>query len=375
MANDMKTIRIDLQDETSLPITLKCGQSYTFVVAHTMRSLSILELEDALFHSDSAVFLPQATDEEPGGNENQKRINGLDVLLATFRHLQESKQALVVAGHADTTGSNEYNKKLSKMRAESVVHLLEGQDQNRIAWQNRFGSKTENGCNTKTERDIQVILKWAATDPAIGWSCNPGPVDGIVGSKTTAAIKQFQIAYNTDFNKNISEDGISGKQTWGAVFDLYQREISNRLVTDNTSVENYRKNLRWKIDEKVVGCGEQFPIDAVEKDNYKSKSNRRVEILFFDQNDKFTLNCTKDNTCLEDGCPIYGSTAKRKRTYISPSPSTTTLTVRLQEQEAGVTVSITGPETRKGTTDNTGTVIFCNLPKGKYKVTATKGVA
>ena len=34
-----------------------------------------------------------------------------------------------------------------------------------------------------------------------------------------------------------------------------------------------------------MGCGESFPIENKEKNNYRSQENRRVELLFFDKDE------------------------------------------------------------------------------------------
>jgi|SRR5699024_157182 len=52
-----------------------------------------------------------------------------------------------------------------------------------------------------------------------GEMLRPYGADGIMGSKTKAAIKQFQANYNARFQKRIMVDGIHGKQTYAALAD------------------------------------------------------------------------------------------------------------------------------------------------------------
>src|SRR5690606_32320048 len=51
-------------------------------------------------------------------------------------------------------------------------------------------------------------------------------------------------------------------------------------------VASLRANIKWLDDgRKALGFSEHHPIDAVGTDNYESQSNRRVELLFFDEKD------------------------------------------------------------------------------------------
>ncbi|UCG12233.1 MAG: hypothetical protein JSU72_17295, partial [Deltaproteobacteria bacterium] len=62
---------------------------------------------------------------------------------------------------------------------------------------------------------------------------------------------------------------------------------------------------------KAVGCGENYPIDTPRQDNYRSDLNRRVEILFFDPEEKPKLKCTPQPggctpaTCLINNRKVY----------------------------------------------------------------------
>jgi lysozyme family protein len=64
-------------------------------------------------------------------------------------------------------------------------------------------------------RLLQEKLKAAGMDP--------GPLDGVFGPKTLAAVKAFQSA------KGLQHDGIAGQQTWGALHGLSYPPGSNLL--------------------------------------------------------------------------------------------------------------------------------------------------
>lgn len=83
----------------------------------------------------------------------------------------------------------------------------------------------------------------------------------------------------------IPEDSDFGPKTWGAVFDLYQDSLAQLLATTFEKMSTYHSSLdsRWVEDaNKAVPCGETFPKDCPELDEYESAVNRRVEVLFFD---------------------------------------------------------------------------------------------
>jgi len=44
-----------------------------------------------------------------------------------------------------------------------------------------------------------------------------------------------------------------------------------------------RDNLKWAVEDSPwIGCGEDYPIDEKYRDGYRSQTNRRVELLFFE---------------------------------------------------------------------------------------------
>lgn len=281
------------------------GASYDFrlrrLVAH------MLEVEDVHFNHDSAVLLADYRDTAKSDDDAsadaqddalESRITGLGVIAAFFRHVDRNRaQKVLVTGHTDRSGSEDYNLKLSKQRADNVLHLITGA---RAKW--------IDSCNAKHKiEDQQQILKWLADD--WGWDCDPGPINNQSNSQTKTATKRFQETYNQEFSAAIAEDGDLGKQTWGAFFDIYTKELVEILAPagiDEAGLAFLQGEIAFLDDgQKSVGCGESFPIT----DQNRSRVDRRVELLFFDPDEEPSkvgpLRCHPSaSQCLKDECEI-----------------------------------------------------------------------
>jgi hypothetical protein len=283
------------------------GALHTFQLA-PLRG-QVLEMEDVHFNHDSAVLLPGLGDCDPAAPPPQ-RVTGLAVLAAALLHARDApEQALLVAGHTDTSGGPAYNVRLSQQRADGVVAALRGDEDAWVAIA-RAKSKVE---------DYQQILAWVAW--LWGWPCDPGPVDGVHGSGTNAAVKAFQRMAGDELERTLSVDGDVGRQTWGAIFEVYMRVLADVLELDRAGLTALQSELRWVDDgRRGVGCGESFPIEERGVDNYRSATNRRVELLFFDPGEAPELHChAAAGQCVADRCDLY-STASYQVTYLPCPP-------------------------------------------------------
>jgi len=292
------------------------GQQHGFVVPK--KKAVILEFEDVLFHHNSAVLLPSAPrgpssteglDVQP--QEEQREISGLAVIRAAYLYAGRNPgKRLIAAGHTDRSGPEYYNFQLSELRAKSVLHILLGE---RDPWVSLVLEKN------KVE-DIQQILKHVYV--RYDWPCDPGTIDNIYGSQTRAAVRGFQETYNEEFDQSISTNGVMGRQTWGAVFDVYMRELSERLAEDGEeTLDDWQSKITF-LDpgKKLVPCGESVPIDSPGMDGLRSQTNRRVELVFFDAEDPPQINCPPSGTEVHPltRCPIYNRRWV-KREYINPN--------------------------------------------------------
>lgn len=324
------------------------GGLYSFVMRQPFGHL--LEVEDTHFHHDSAVLLPdfEETEGDAKKGERADKVSGLAVLRAVYFHAKNHPgQTLQIFGHTDTSGPKAYNQTLSELRADNVAAALMG---DRAGWVAIARKKH------KVE-DQQQILKWIAK--AYGWKCDPGGIDNVNNPKTKAATKEFQKQYNlafaSDGRAEIAEDGSLGDQTWGAFFDVYMDVLEDicDVAADSAAgdgegegpdaadaagaggsdagagegsmddvapadgaaapgpgrLQPLRDALNFAVPErKTVGCGENWPIDAAGMDGHPSRTNRRVEIVFFEAGEAPLLPChPSPGKCEKDRCDMYGN--------------------------------------------------------------------
>jgi OmpA family/Putative peptidoglycan binding domain len=266
------------------------------IVEKKKSTVKLVEMEDTNFHFDSAVLLP-AKDSDSSGSSEQQQITGLHVLATCYREAEKNPdQKIMIAGHTDTKGDKNYNVILSQERADNVLYALIG---DRARWIKSSDAKH------KVE-DYKLILTWVAKE--FSWNCNPGEVNDTLDSQTKDALAEFQKRYNNDFNKEIKVDGKIGPQTWGAIFDIYMLSLEKMLQTDSDGLKCLQSKLNFiNQGRKNVGCGEYFPIEEPRKDDYRSSTNRRVEILFFEPKEEPLLPChPKQDVCIHSKCDIYG---------------------------------------------------------------------
>jgi outer membrane protein OmpA-like peptidoglycan-associated protein len=274
--------------------------------ARPTRTVTIIEVEDTLYHHDSAVLLPDQPagpssedGEEP--SEETEQITGITVISSIYNFMElNPEKKLIIAGHTDTSGRERYNFELSSLRGKSVLYLMEG---NKDGW-------AQNSDNKNKVEDYQQILKhyWRLW----GWNCDPGNIDNVLGPNTREATRNFQERYNTEFSESIPVNGRVELETWGAFYDCYIREIAQMQETTVEGLAEDRARINYvSEDYHILACGESHPIEEAERDHYRSQVNRRVEVLFFDPGEEPEINCPdpegpyNNEVCDLADCPIY----------------------------------------------------------------------
>lgn len=175
---------------------------------------------------------------------------------------------IVVVGHTDLTGTDDYNQMLSERRARAVFALLTfGTPALRNAaiedWdQLRRGPRTSLNDLWGT-REYQYMLQ--------DLEFYSGNIDEEHGPTTDAAVRAFQTV------NGLPATGVVNDATWRALVKAYL-EAGSLAISENRLLPNANKDkgcdggfLKW------LGCGEKDPVKNTQE---AFRPNRRVEILF-----------------------------------------------------------------------------------------------
>jgi hypothetical protein len=198
-------------------------------------------------------------------------------------------------GHTDRSGDGAYNKKLSDLRAKGLRALMAGE---RDEWVAVCGEK-------HVVRDYQLILKWVANVRA--WSdCDPGRVDGDHGNGTSRALRAFKKRFNAAYAGALADNATIDDPTWAAFFRMYTVGLANLLQVDEAGLVKHRAALKW-LPPSWVGCCENHPVTADTAANYRSRVDRRVELLFFDPGEEPRIgDCHPSaSSCKPEQCELY----------------------------------------------------------------------
>ncbi len=331
----------------------------------------LIEIADVQFRTNSAVPSPLEEPAEVGG-----QIPALEAIKLAYNHQHENPdEQLLIAGHTDTTATARFNFELSSYRARVIRSLMKN---DLDEW---------NECVTAKSRieDKQAILKYFHGYD--GMNCDPGPVDGVQGPRTNEAIRGFQRGYNRHVGADeIAVDGLWGRQTWGAVFNLYIE-----LLYGNDGDRYNPSDLNWLSSREISACGESIPQDHPGADNYRSQENRRVEILFLNADEEIEFTCCTETgpfaseVCDRDSCPLYGlrddgSPAHRFRNITGEvEEETTNVKVILQDifgkplANIEYTLKYLSGE-RSGTTDDQGILVEEDVPVGPLRIALEGGM-
>jgi OmpA family len=290
---------------------LKTGEAHVVVVGRKI--VEQLEIDDALFRLMSAVLLPEAqnpgaTPTEPDGT----RPTTMDLLAASLRYaeIHSGDRKILITGHTDTAGGDEYNENLSEFRAIAVHAVLTNGDGCREA----FGDVCHGPHLQSKEKKQQVlyddrvqVLNWVAA--TFGWPCS---TNGEYWNYLQA-VKAFQSTYNAPDNgieakELLDVDGDFGPASWRAVFDCYQAHLAETLEITAENLESLQGEVRGqfvKSGKPLVGCGEYKPKEMAGLDNYRSQTNRRAEVLFFEPRDHLPETPCLSGDCDPGRCELY----------------------------------------------------------------------
>jgi outer membrane protein OmpA-like peptidoglycan-associated protein len=248
------------------------------------------------------------------------KAGGLIESLATALKFaaDNTGKEVVIFGHTDTSGDPAYNYDLSKWRAQAVKALL---DNDKQTWGDLAAPQA-------TVENIQTFL--TALTKRYGWQCNPGPIDGKEGPKTNSGREAFQRQFNEKHGGCLTVDGIFGEQSWGAMFTVVSKLLEQRFGQLANGSQMPKLTYASKCNG-IYPCGESFPIDQAEKDNYRSRQNRRVEIVFFDKGKcpELLEPPKKTEPVKKKECPVY-DTARVGKKVIPAATNDQSITLKIK---------------------------------------------
>jgi outer membrane protein OmpA-like peptidoglycan-associated protein len=172
-------------------------------------------------------------------------------------------EKILIVGHTDLTGSDEYNQSLSERRARGVfAFLMYGQDPAAaVAEWNHLRRPQVNFTRTINDnwgtRQYQYMLQ--------DLNFYNDRIDGVHASNTTAAVRRFQQS------KGLPQTGAVDDATWPVLIDDYMKQDSLRIDPGKFLVNCSPELLKW------LGCGEKDPVVNTEN---ALRQNRRTEIVF-----------------------------------------------------------------------------------------------
>jgi len=222
---------------------LRTGVSLTTAETHIITlivTVNRVRLVGMFFDLNKCFLLPSA-------------MHGIRKIKAQYD--EHPNANLLVVGHTDTSGKDNYNLALSLERANAVAAYLTDDIQ---AWEAYFGTSKP----TEKRWGLLEVQYMLTTLPEGQSPYYPATPTGIDDSVSKAAVKAFQ-----EDEGVLTIDGIAGPKTCKALIGAYMGLDGTTLPTGATLTTH--------------GCGENFPAEQ-EGDGVRTPENRRVEVFFFD---------------------------------------------------------------------------------------------
>ena len=122
----------------------------------------------------------------------------------------------------------------------------------------------QKGSTDPAVRDLQEALK------ALGY--NPGPIDGVFGATTEAAVKAFQQA------RGITADGIVDKVTWINIDEADQSKPVLKVGSTGLPVRCAQKRMSWLDMMWAVSMGATAPLPKPLSRSSSSSAGSRLTV-------------------------------------------------------------------------------------------------
>jgi len=289
-------------------------------------------LTGLLFETSKSFLLPSA-------------VHGMRALKRLFD--EHKKLELLVTGHTDRAGSDDYNLTLSNERAQSMsAYLRDAVDE----WMKFYG------------KNIAEEKRWGAREDGLMLGqvvpADKLPDPGSPPPATTGNVSAFQKLSNETRGTSLPTDGKITQDTRRELVAAYMAQPDTTLPKGVVPLTH--------------GCG-PFHNEVPTGPGVAEQRNRRAEIFFFEG----PVKPPPRKTCPgPKGCPEYPEWVKRTTKTIDLDRGVGTLTVQVQDPAGapieGAAIHLEGPFSEDGKTDAKGTASFPDMPAGSYTVAAVR---
>jgi peptidoglycan hydrolase-like protein with peptidoglycan-binding domain len=278
-----------------------------------------------IFDADKCFPLPQA-------------LPGIKTIVEL--HNERAADKVVVVGHAESdevAGGPE----LSLARAKMMAAYLTDDPKPWLEW---FGRDKPLRARWGT-REVQLMLGAVQDGNKPFYDGYPA---GVTNSATKDAIKRFQKA------KGLKVDAVVGPKTQQALVDAYLK-LEGTTFSQGVAVEAY-------------GC--QGHTDDSLSESGLEPDDRRVEVFFFDG----AITPRPHDHLIPEGAPEYPAwrgALVETRDFENHGIHAQIVDV-LDQPVPGADVTLEGPTTDKGVSDEHGFVSFFGVKKGDYSISAER---
>ena len=324
---------------------------------HTIRVRPIAPRKNLI----ECVCIPGVTFEFDNSFIRPTVVNHMEKLDQAMERSPDAK--VIVMGHTDRVGSEQYNKELSERRARSAYAFVTNQPD---IWEELYNQ----------EHWGTTVIQEILTD--LGY--DPGPVNGVQGDQTTAAIKAFQA------DRGLKVDGVAGPITRRQMFLDYMTGKHDVQIADDQF-----------FPPKFMGCGEFNPLVPPNENELANagrgrrpgnEPNRRV-VFFLFQNPPTSMPCKlkqlapckaqiaqpgeRDNPL--HACAYYDAISVQCRCELGGTDpeSLVHISVLLRSNSGAVPLAnrkykifLEEGQVLEGTTDREGLVSHEDVPPGDY---------
>lgn len=289
-------------------------------------------LTGLLFDTNKAFLLPAG-------------IHGMRALKRLFDERKNPK--LLITGHTDRAGADDFNLTLSNERAESMSAYL------RDAVEEWFKFYGKNIANEKRWGEHEDRLMLGQVVPADKLVDAGGPPPASPGN-----VKAFQQLSNETRGTKLAVDGKLGDESRRALIAAYMAQPGTSLPDGVVPLTH--------------GCG-PFHNEVPTAPGVAEQRNRRAEIFFFEGEVKPP---PRKRCPAPKGCPEYPEWVKSATKTIDLDRGVGNLTVQVRDAGGaaidGAAVHLEGPFSEDGKTDASGAATFSDLPAGAYTVAAAR---